>query len=161
VWLFLILIGVPIIEIALFIEVGGLIGLWPTLAIVVLTAVAGTALMRRQGMAALERLRRSVEEGRDPVGPIANGALILAAGLLLLTPGFFSDSVGLLLLIPPVRTRVIAWGAARLTVRAAGFAHARGPRRSSGPGDSIEAEYEVVDEQAPPGRPGRSGWTRP
>lgn len=161
-WLFLIFVGVPILEIALFIQVGGWIGLWPTLGIVVLTALAGTTLMRRQGMQALERLRRSIGEGGDPVGPIAHGALILAAGMLLLTPGFFTDTVGLLLLVPAVRTRVIAWGAARLTVRATTFVHARGsggPARPA-PGDTIEGDFEILDGEAPPRRPGHSGWTR-
>ena len=91
-WLFLIFLGVPIIEIALFIKVGGAIGLLPTLAIVILTAIAGTALMRRQGLKALDQLRASLEQGGDPVGPIAHGALILVAGVLLLTPGFFTDA---------------------------------------------------------------------
>jgi UPF0716 protein FxsA len=164
VWLFLIFLGVPILEIALFIQVGGLIGLWPTLAIVVLTAVAGTALMRLQGMSALERLRKSIAEGGDPVGPIAHGALILAAGMLLLTPGFFTDSIGLLLLVPAVRERVIAWGAARLTVRAASFASAPAPRRPGGTGATIDADYEVLDAERepedPPPEQRRSGWTR-
>jgi UPF0716 protein FxsA len=159
-WLLLILLGLPILEIALFIEVGGLIGLWPTLGLVVLGALAGVTLIRRQGLNALERLRRSVAEGGNPVGPIAHGALILVAGMLLLIPGFFTDTIGLLLLIPAVRARVIGWGAARLTVRATTFVYARGPRRQ-GPGDAIEADYEVIDEEEAPRRPGNSGWTRP
>ncbi len=159
-WLFLIFVAVPIIEIALFIKVGGAIGLLPTLAIVVLTAVAGTALMRQQGMRALDRLRASLEAGGDPVGPIAHGALILVAGVLLLTPGFFTDSVGLLLLIPAVRAQVIRWGASRLTVQAATFVHA-GRRAGPGPADTIETEYEIVDEADRPRRQGSSGWTRP
>jgi len=160
-WLFLIFVGLPIIEIALFIEVGGAIGLVPSLLIVLLSAVAGTAIIRLQGLRALDRLRTSVQEGGDPVGPIAHGALVLVAGVLLLLPGFFTDALGLLLLIPVVRAQVIRWGASRLTVQAASFVRTRqGP--APGPRDTIEADYEIVDE-APdqPRRRGSSGWTRP
>jgi UPF0716 protein FxsA len=164
-WLFLIFVTVPIVEIALFIQVGGWIGLWPTLAIVVLTAVAGTMLVRVQGLQTLARLQNSLAEGGDPVNPIAHGALILVAGVLLLTPGFFTDSVGLALLIPAIRARLIRWGAARITVQAAGFARAQG-RAGPGPGpqrgvEIIEAEYEVVEEPEDRPRRGGSGWTRP
>ncbi len=161
-WLLLIFVGVPIIEIALFIKVGGLIGLVPTLLIVVLTAVVGTSLMRRQGIAALDRLRASIEGGGDPVGPIAHGALILVAGMLLLTPGFFTDTLGLLLLVPPLRARVIRWGASRITVQAAGYVRTRRPAagKRSPRGDTIDADYEILDD-VPPERRGNSGWTRP
>lgn len=167
--LFLIFVAVPIIEIALFIQVGGWIGLWPTLAIVVLTALAGTILVRTQGIQTLRRLQANLAEGRDPVGPIAHGALILAAGLLLLTPGFFTDAVALALLVPPVRAALIRWGASRLVVVAAGGMQAP-PRQPPRPGpETVEAEYEILDERpAEPDmrrersrRAGGSGWTEP
>lgn len=157
-WLLLIFVGLPILEIALFIEVGGWIGLWPTLGIIVLTGVAGIAVMRMQGMQTMERLRRTVAQGGDPADPLAHGALILVAGMLLVLPGFLTDTLGLLLLIPPVRSWLIAWGAARLTLRAATFAQAAGPGRR--PAEVIEADYEIVDEPTPPRRSGDSGWTR-
>jgi UPF0716 protein FxsA len=152
----LILLGVPIIEIALFVEVGGAIGLLPTLGIVVASAIVGAALVRMQGLRALDRLRASVEAGGDPVGPIAHGALILVAGMLLILPGFLTDSLGVLLLIPAVRTQLIGWGASRVTVRAAGYVRP-GPAPSR---DVIDADYEVVDEGRGR-RKGASGWTRP
>ncbi len=158
-WLLLILFGVPLIEVALFIKVGGLIGVLPTILLCILTAVVGTALMRAQGLATLDRLRASVEAGADPRGPIAHGALILVAGLLLVTPGFFTDALGILLLIPPVRQQVIQWGASRLTVRAAGFVRPRHAARRS-TSDTIEADYEVVDPNLTRHR-GTSGWTQP
>ncbi|RMF35387.1 MAG: FxsA family protein [Alphaproteobacteria bacterium] len=163
-WLFAAFVGVPIVEIALFIQVGGLIGLWPTLAIVILTAIAGSYLMRREGSATLGQLRRALGEGGDPSRPLAHGALILVAGVLLLTPGFFTDAVGLALMVPPVRRAVIAFLsrhlAARMQVHHASFTVHGGP----GPGprhradiDIVEGEYEDVsanrDRQAP--RPGR------
>lgn len=162
-WLFLIFVGVPILEIALFIQVGDVIGLIPTLLIVVLTALVGTSLMRYQGLQALDRLRRSLDEGGDPVGPIAHGALILVAGILLLTPGFFTDSVGLALLVPAVRRRVIRWGAARITVRAAGVVRRERPgphAPRSARADTIDTDYEVIEPDSPKSR-GTSGWTRP
>ncbi len=163
-WLFLVFIAVPIIEIALFIQVGDWIGVGPTLGLVVLSAVAGVMLMRVQGLQTLARLQANMAEGGDPVNPLAHGALLLLAGMLLLVPGFFTDAVALPLLIPAVRSRLIRWGAARVTVQAAGFATAQG---RGGPGaqrdvEIIEAEYEVIEE-TDEGRPrlGGSGWTRP
>jgi UPF0716 protein FxsA len=161
-WLLLIFVLVPIVEIALFIQVGGLIGLAPTLLIVVLTAITGTALMRRQGLQALARLQDRLASGGDPVGPIAHGALILVAGVLLLTPGFFTDALGLLLLVPAVRDRVIAYAGSRITVQSVSFGRARA-RPAPRPGsDTIETDYEIVRDAADPhGQRGNSGWTRP
>jgi Protein affecting phage T7 exclusion by the F plasmid len=119
-WLFVLLVAVPILEIALFIEVSGWIGLWPTLAVVIGTAIAGAALLRRQGRGVLAELQARLDRGEDPRGPIANGALIVAAGALMLTPGFATDAVGFALLVPPVREAVIAWGAALLAGRMLG-----------------------------------------
>ncbi len=158
-WLLIAFIAVPLIEIGLFIKVGGLIGLWPTLAIVLLTAIVGSWLVRMQGAGAGRAARSSLNELRDPTEPMAHGAMILLAGALLLTPGFFTDTMGILLLIPPVRPRCCAiWPRAsrveRFTVGgrppAPGAASARRHRR-----------------RVPRGRPGRnpaargpSGWTR-
>ena len=89
-WLLILFIAVPIIEIGLFIQVGGFIGFWPTIAIVILTALLGSTLLRSQGMTALGNLQSSVGAGENPMGHIAHGALILVAGVVLLTPGFFT-----------------------------------------------------------------------
>ena len=159
-WLFLIFVLVPIIEIALFIQVGGWIGLWPTLAIVVLTAIAGTMLMRAQGMAVLADLQARLRDGQDPGATIAHGAMILFAGALLLTPGFFTDTVGFLLLLPPVRDAVIRYGATRLASRVTVFG--AGFERRPPQDDVIDAEYVPLDDDADEERPrGRSGWTKP
>lgn len=97
------LIGVPILEIALFIEVGDAIGLWPTIGIVIVTAIVGTTVMRQQGMAVLASAQRELAEDRLPVRELFDGACLLVGGALLLTPGFFTDALGLALLIPPAR----------------------------------------------------------
>lgn len=101
--LLLLFIGVPILEIAVFIQAGQLIGLWPTLATVVVTAIIGTALLRAQGLATLARARQSLDQGKIPVEDIFTGLCLLVAGLLLLTPGFITDAVGFLLFLPPFR----------------------------------------------------------
>jgi UPF0716 protein FxsA len=117
--------------------------------------------MRWQGMRALDRLKASVETGADPVGPIAHGALILVAGGLLVLPGFFTDFLGLLLLLPPVRALLIRHGASRVTVEAAGYVRRPGRPPGAGRAQTIEADYEVVEEPAPPRGGPPSGWTRP
>ena len=102
-WILLAFIGVPLIEIALFIKVGGFIGLWPTIAIVIATAVAGTALIRWQGLNTLQQAQQEMEAQRLPVRELFDGVCLLFAGALLLTPGFLTDSVGFALLVPPLR----------------------------------------------------------
>jgi UPF0716 protein FxsA len=139
-YIFLLLVAVPIIEIALFIEVGGWLGTWPTIAIVVLTAAIGTVLLRIQGLATLGELQRRLGAGEDPSATLAHGAMILVAGLLLLTPGFFTDAVGLLLLTPPVRAAVIRFARSRITLVQAGGQEGR----RSDPG-TVDGEYEVVE----------------
>jgi UPF0716 protein FxsA len=148
--LFLLFLLIPLIEIALFIQVGGLIGLWPTLAIVILTAVAGAYLLRSQGSHVLAQLRGSLEELRDPSEPLAHGAMILFAGALLLTPGFFTDTIGLLLMVPGVRGRLFAFIRKRIVVEEIRY----GGREDRHP-DVVDADYVDLDK-----RNGPSGWTR-
>lgn len=169
-WILVALIAIPIIEIALFIELGGAIGLWPTIGLIIFTAVLGAGLMRAQGVTAMSRLQASVEDGGDASGPLAHGAMILVAGVLMLTPGFFTDAVGLLLLIPPLRETLIGWAGPRLAARRASVASGgrgapppgggRGP--ASGRTQPIEAEYEDLTEtDGNEKRRGDSGWTKP
>lgn len=164
--IFLLLVAVPIIEIALFIQVGGWLGLWPTIGIVILTAAIGTMLLRAQGLAALGELQRRLATGEDPSATLAHGAMILVAGILLLTPGFFTDAVGFMLLTPPVRAVAIRFVRSRVTqVHASVHMGGRGPAEpAAGPG-TVDGEYEIIDpdEIIGPGGdtpPGNSGWTR-
>jgi UPF0716 protein FxsA len=161
-WLFLLFLLVPLIEIALFIQVGGLIGIWPTLAIVVLTAIGGTMLVRSQGFRVLNDLRGSFERLGDPTEPLAHGAMILFSGALLLTPGFFTDAVGFALLVPAVRAAVWSWVRARVVIGNVSYGSAAQTRRPADP-DIIETEYHEVEPTRPSaGDDGRgpSGWTR-
>ncbi|MEQ6202945.1 FxsA family protein [Sulfitobacter sp. HNIBRBA2951] len=160
-WLLIAFIAVPVIEIALFIQVGGFIGLWPTLLIVILTALAGTYLVRSQGRLALGQLQQSFGEMRDPTEPLVHGAMILFSGALLLTPGFFTDALGFALLIPAFRTTVFKAVRARVNIQTFGTkSHNTQPHHPQGrsDGDIIDAEYtELPDDDAPRGS---SGWTK-
>lgn len=154
-WLLFAFLAVPLIEIALFIQVGDAIGLWPTLGIVVLTAVLGTWLVRSQGALALGQLRASFSRLDDPTEPLAHAAMILVSGVLLLTPGFFTDAVGFALLMPPVRRAAFAWLRRRVHVERFDLGPG-GPERPHGGGpEIIEGDYEDLDRRAGP-----SGWTR-
>ena len=128
-WLFLAFIAVPLIEITLFIQVGGAIGLGWTLAIVVSTAIIGTYLMRAQGALALGQIKSSLSEVRDPTEPLVHGAMILFAGALLLTPGFFTDALGFALLIPGVRTAALKAARSKVNVSSVHMGGTSGPRR--------------------------------
>jgi UPF0716 protein FxsA len=160
-WLLFAFIAVPMIEIALFIQVGGFIGIWWTLLIVLATAITGSYLVRNQGLREIANLQRSFSELDDPTEPLANGAMILFAGALLLTPGFFTDVVGLSLLVPAVRKAAFTWAKSRVKVQ--GFSMGQQGTAQRPPqqnGDRvIDGEFEEVPTQK--NRPeGPSEWTR-
>ena len=127
-WLLFLFIAVPVIEIALFIQVGGLIGLFPTLAIVVFTAILGTYLVRGQGLSTLSTLQSQFSNLQDPTESLAHGAMILFAGALLLTPGFFTDAVGFLLLTPAFRLVALRWALEMRAARSALMTSSATPR---------------------------------
>lgn len=104
--LFLAFSLVPILEIYLLMKVGSLIGAEATIAIVLLTGFAGAWLARTQGAGVLARMRENMARGVPPAGEMVDAALILVAGVVLLTPGFATDLMGILLLIPPVRAAI-------------------------------------------------------
>ncbi|WP_101066735.1 FxsA family protein [Roseovarius salinarum] len=160
-WLLLAFLIVPLVEIALFIQVGGAIGLSPTLAIVVVTAVAGAWLVRAQGQLAIGNLRQSFSELDDPTEPLAHAAMILIAGALLLTPGFFTDAVGFALLMPPVRSAAFAYLRKRVHVARFEMGPDNGPsNRPGGRPDIIEGEFQEIDPDRRGGPRRPSGWTR-
>lgn len=155
-FILLLFILTPIVEIAVFIQIGGWIGLWPTLGLVVATAIAGTTLLRRQGLATMRSARESLARGEFPVNEIFTGACLLASGLLLLTPGFVTDFIGALLLTPPFRAAIrgplLRWVMSRTAVRMDGSAPGRGPGKGSGPGpgSTIDGDFHEIP---PPDRP--------
>jgi len=107
-FLFLAFVVVPIVEIGLFLQVGSYIGVPATLGLIILTAIAGTMLVRSQGLDVLRKVQNSANRGEMPVAALAQGLFVLIAGVLLLTPGFATDALGFALLIPPVREMLAA-----------------------------------------------------
>ena len=158
-WLLILFIMIPLIEIMLFIQVGGAIGMLPTIAIVIVTAVLGAWLVRSQGAMAMSNLRRSMNELSDPTEHLAHGAMILFSGALLLTPGFFTDVIGFALLVPGIRLAVYKAVRARVNVKTFEMGQAPGvqPR---GPQDRvIDGDFEEVGTPKPPTHK-PSGWTK-
>jgi UPF0716 protein FxsA len=100
-------IVVPLIELAVIIQVGQLIGVWWTIVLLLVDSVVGAWLVRREGTRAWSRFRAALNQGRVPTDEVLDGALVLFGGALMLTPGFATDALGLLLMIPPAR-KVIA-----------------------------------------------------
>jgi UPF0716 protein FxsA len=148
-------IAVPIIEIALFIEIGGWIGLWPTIGIVIATAFAGTSLLRLQGLAVFRRVQESANRNELPVQEVFDGLCLLVAGVMLLTPGFFTDAVGFLLFVPIFRrfagTVIWRWMVrnGNISVSAGGFG-GPGPSSGNSPGNTgggpvIDGDFEEVN----------------
>ena len=149
--LLLAFIIVPIIEIGLFIKVGDFIGLWPTLLIVILTAIIGTSLVRSQGIQVLAKLQKTFFTMQNPTEPLAHGAMILFAGALLLTPGFFTDALGILLLFPFFRTFLVRKIMVRFSVRDFAF---DAPKNEDNE-DVIDGVFEEISSEKKP-----SGWTK-
>lgn len=154
---------VPVLDLALLVAVGGRLGFWPTLAIVVGTAVAGSALARREGMAAWRRVQEKLAGGGVPGPELIDGLVILVSAALLLTPGFLTDVAGLLGLFPPTRAVVrrslrarFERGVASGTVRMSSFGGPfRGPMGAPFGGAAAPPveDAEVIDDGAPPARP--------
>ena len=148
--LVLLFIVVPIAELAVIIQVGQAVGVGWTVAILLADALLGSFLMRAQGRTAWRRFNEAVAAGRVPAREVLDGALVIFGGLLLLTPGFITDFLGLLLLIPPTRALVRAVLARRLTTRmVASMTAPRAPRGDDVvDGTAIDLES---DRLSPPG----------
>lgn len=110
------LLVVPLMEIAAFVVIGGQIGVFATLALVVVTAVIGSILLRVQGFGLINRIRGELDAGRIPARELVHGVILLVAGVLLLTPGFVTDAAGFLLFVPPVRDAVWSFARNRVVV---------------------------------------------
>lgn len=107
---------IPLVEIALFIVIGRAIGLWPTLLGVLVAAVAGALVIRQQGRNLVGEIRATLGAGQLPARAVAETLMIGTAGMLLLIPGYFTDLVGILLLLPPVRAAIYLWAGRRVSV---------------------------------------------
>jgi len=137
---------IPLVEIYLLIKVGAVIGALPTVFMVVFTAVLGAWLLRLQGFATMTRVRHTLERGGIPAMEMLEGAVLLVAGALLLTPGFFTDTIGFLCLIPSLRRAMIRWMMGRFMMPPGGFGHGQGPGEASQGPRTIEGEYRREDD---------------
>jgi UPF0716 protein FxsA len=148
--LVLLFIVVPIAELAVLIQVGQVIGVWWTIAILIADAILGSILMRAQGRSAWRRFNEAMAAARVPAREVLDGALVMFGGLLMLTPGFITDILGFLLLIPPTRAAVravlVRRLAQRMTVSMTG-------RRAPRPDDVVDGTAVDVenDQLTPPG----------
>ncbi len=107
--LFLIFLIVPIVEIYLLIQIGSIIGALPTVLFVIMTAIVGAIMIRIQGIATIARVQRQLLQGELPAIEVLEGVILLVCGALLLTPGFFTDSIGFIFLVRPFRLLLIQW----------------------------------------------------
>ncbi|AIW20225.1 MULTISPECIES: FxsA family protein [Vibrio] len=118
--LLLMFIFVPIIEIGLFISVGGYLGLWPTIALVLITAFVGASLVRSQGLQTLMSVQNRLQQGELPAQQILEGVMLAVSGVLLLTPGFMTDALGMLVLLPAPRAAMAKYLMSKMTVQSVG-----------------------------------------
>lgn len=102
-WLLILFIGLPLADLILLLRIGGVLGFWLTVGVVILTGLVGATLARWQGLRTLARIQGELASGRMPGDELADGALILLAAALLVTPGFLTDLLGVFLLIPLTR----------------------------------------------------------
>lgn len=107
--LIVLFIAIPVIEIYLLIKVGSVIGAIPTILMIIGTAVLGAALLRMQGISTFQRVQGAMQRGEIPAIEMLEGLILLISGALLLTPGFFTDAIGFIALIPPARRAFIVW----------------------------------------------------
>ncbi|WP_298038338.1 FxsA family protein [uncultured Desulfuromonas sp.] len=104
--LLVVFIVVPLVELFVLLEVGSMIGAFPTIALIILTGISGAYLARTQGFDLLRRIQSEMEQGRLPTEDLLDGAMVLAGGIVLLTPGFCTDLLGFILLVPFTRAHV-------------------------------------------------------
>ncbi len=144
--LFLFFLIVPFIEIYVLLQVGGLIGAFPTIFLVVFTAMLGAWLLRRQGFATWQRFQNSLQQGTIPAYEIIEGPILLVGGALLLTPGFFTDILGFACLIQPLRRKIAQYVIENYLMK--GQMGSAFERRSSYRSEGvIEGEYRKEENQ--------------
>jgi len=143
--LLILFISIPLIEIYLLIKVGSVIGALPTIGIVLGTAVLGAFLLKQQGISTLQRVQSQLAQGQLPAEEMIEGVILVFSGALLLTPGFFTDTIGFLCLVPAIRKALARWFLSKAFIVGppGGRGGFRGPH-SRGP-NVIEGEYRRED----------------
>jgi UPF0716 protein FxsA len=151
--LLILFIVVPIAELYVIIQVGQAIGALPTIAILLADSIIGSLLLRHQGRSAWRRFNEAMAEGRVPAREVLDGALVIFGGAFLITPGFISDFLGLLLLIPPTRAVVrrilVRIFARRFVVSAVGAAGGAAMRRRRAGDEEYDVEGSAVEVDPP------------
>ncbi len=140
--IFLLVLLVPFIEIYLLLKVGGIIGAFPTILLVVFTAVLGAWLLRQQGFATFKRLQENLAQGKIPAYEMIEGPIILVGGALLLTPGFITDTLGFICLIPQFRKKIAKYIIENHLVQVGGHYQWGNVREK----DALEGEFRKEDE---------------
>jgi len=151
--LLLLFILVPLLEIYFLLKVGNIIGAFPTVLVVVSTAIAGTWLLKQQGLATLMRLQTSAAQGRMPAQEMAEGLALAFGGALLLTPGFITDFIGFLCLIPFTRQRIIRWIMRRTKMKVMSGMNSMDAEveiKETRSGRTIEGDFVVKDKDRDP-----------
>jgi UPF0716 protein FxsA len=167
--LLLLALAFPLLELAVLIKVGQMLGLWWTLLLLVVTGIAGGIIVQSQGLSAARRAAQSMSEGRPPIEPVVDSFMLMLAGTLLVIPGLLTDAMALVLLVPPARRWLARWALRRLfsaaDVRVERHEwHSPGrdetdrdqrhrPPSTSGRGPVIDAEWEHVDKPKGPAKP--------
>lgn len=141
--LFLLFLLIPILEIYILIQVGGLIGVIPTILAIIGTAVLGAFLLRQQGLSTLRRVQSALAQGEVPAIEMLEGVVLLITGALLLTPGFFTDALGFLGLVPQLRRAFIVSVLQRVNILQVNTAHSK--KHKSQQTDAIEGEFRRED----------------
>ena len=156
--LFLLFVIMPIMEIAVLIHVGDIIGGWNTVLLVILSAIMGAFLVKREGVATLAQAQVKMAQGQVPAQEIGSGLLLLIAGVLLVTPGFITDIFGLLLTLPTTRHYLASHVVKLIKVQGGGFSHTgfgqgfgqsefQGRHEASAQEDIIEGEFSDVGKE--------------
>lgn len=144
-------IAIPVIEIALFIQVGSFLGVWTTVLLVLLTAVIGASLVRSQGLRTLLTVQQRLNQGEVPAQQILEGVLLAVAGILLFTPGFLTDFMGMVILLPYPRARLAAYLMKKVVVKTQGgsgfqFYSEQHFGSDAQDGHTYDGEYEKKDD---------------
>ncbi|WP_217525582.1 FxsA family protein [Vibrio metschnikovii] len=147
-------IALPIIEIAVLIQLGGFLGLWPTLGLILFTALVGAILVRSQGVLTFLSVQQRLQRGEVPAQQIIEGMLLAVAGVLLLTPGFITDGIGMLVLFPIPRARLAYYLMGYLVVNTMSgpdsFSHQSSQSRPNAEGETFDGEYEYKEQKDHP-----------
>ncbi|MDF1583134.1 MAG: FxsA family protein [Methyloprofundus sp.] len=140
-FVFLAFLIIPFVEIYLLLQIGGIVGVFPTIALVVLTAIIGAGLLKQQGLITWQRFQDSLAKGILPAYEMVEGPILLVGGALLLTPGFFTDIIGFACLIPTLRKKIAQYIIEKRLVQAG----VSPQQQAKAQPDVIEGEYRKED----------------